>query len=594
MDLHEFQALLKDLRAFGADHQTVEAKRARGALPEALQGSLIAMANADGGVILLGVEEGGGAFEVTGVEDPGRLSAALQAICAELEPPLRPRISLVEHDQGTVVAAEFPPVPRAQRPCHRRVDGPHVSSFIRVGDADQRLDSSEVDEMLAERSTNDFSRRAHGTAPLDIEQVRAFVERVRRNDEDTPATLRRFGACAEDAVTVAGLLALGENPAAESPAARIAYRRTTRSGDPPGTRHQGRHLEGRVGELLDQAMVALRDDLPAVQVQRHGELVDEYEVPPEALREFVANALMHRSLTDSRETASVAIQITGRAVVITSPGGLHVAAEPSQLGLSPLSSVRNLALVRICEQLRTPAGARIVENQASGISTADAACRRANTMPALFIDAPTAFHVYLLRGALDTRGAAELLAAAKLDRHDADLARVVAAGLRLQAAREEEAGSPLARIVFDARFVARVLSPCSVPDAAAILRRLEDAAVLTRRRSRTDPTWVVARDLDRPPARATRRGSSRQRIDAVVLAIAGSIDSELGREAIGCAIDRRSSRTQVEWINAAIDAGYVEPTRENPYDPGRAYRLTPQGRAYAQRLAGDPLNPEPG
>jgi hypothetical protein len=334
-------------------------------------------------------------------------------------------------------------------------------------------------------------------------------------------------------------------------------------------------------------MAALRDDLPAVQVQHGGQLVDEHEVPLEALREFVANALMHRSLTDSRETSSIAIEVTEHAVVITSPGGLHVAAEPSQLGLSPLSSVRNLSLVRICEQLQTPTGARIVENQASGISAADAACRRAATMPALFIDAPTTFQVYLLRGALDAAAARAVLAAAGAEDPDADMVRVIAAALRLQAAREEEAGTPLARLAFDARFVARLLSPCSVADAAAVLRRLEDAGALMRRRSRRDPTWIVASELGAPPA-PPRRGHSRQRVDAVVLAIAGSVDGELGRQAIGAAIERKSSRTQVEWINAAIDAGYVEATRENPYDPNRAYRLTPQGRAYAERLAGGP------
>jgi hypothetical protein len=161
----------------------------------------------------------------------------------------------------------------------------------------------------------------------------------------------------------------------------------------------------------------------------------------------------------------------------------------------------------------------------------------------------------------------------------------------LQQARDEEAGSPLARVPLDARFTARLLSPCSLPDACAVLRRLEDAGVLARRRSRREPAWVIRigggdDTCAAAPTQTRRRGAGRQQVDAVVLAIAGSGHGELGRGAIGQIIGRSSSRTQVQWINDAIRVGYVEPTRENPYDPARAYRLTAQGRAYAERLAG--------
>lgn len=584
MSPDELDALLADLRVFGADHQTIEAKRARVDVPETLRDSLIAMANADGGTVLLGVDERGGAFAVTGVEDPGRVSSALQSTCAELEPPLRPRITLVGHSDGTVVCAEFPPVPRAQRPCHRRVDGPHASSFVRVGDADQLLDPGEVDEMLAERSPHDHSRRLFGDARLDAEQVRMLAEDNLRAGEDLSALLRRFNAEVDEGVTVAGLLALGEEPATESPAARIAYRRTPQRGDPGGTRHQGRHVEGRVGQLLEATMRALRDDLPAVQVERNGDLFDEHDVPLTALREFVANALVHRSLTDFRSSASIAIEVADEAVTITSPGGLHISAEPSQLGLSPISSVRNLALVRICESLRTPTGARIVESQASGIRTADRACREARTLPALFVDGPTTFQVFMLRGVLDEGAAEQVLDTVGLDPSDADLRRVLAAAQRVHEARSHEAGTPLARAPFDARFVARLLSPTDVADAAAILRTLEEAGALTRRRTRRDVTWIPSPTSEREQPRTRARRSDRERVDAVVGALASSGVTELGRDAIGTIIERRSSRTQIEWITAAIEAGYVEPTRESPFDPHRAYRLTGRGRAYAARL----------
>lgn len=143
MESDELEELLGDLRRYGADHQTVEAKRARNDLPGTLQESLIAMANADGGTILLGVNEQEN-FKVTGVLDAGRIADSLSSKCTELEPQLRPRITFVEHPDGTVVVAEFPPIPHDQRPCHRRADGPHGGSFIRIGDADRKLQSAAV------------------------------------------------------------------------------------------------------------------------------------------------------------------------------------------------------------------------------------------------------------------------------------------------------------------------------------------------------------------------------------------------------------------------------------------------------------------
>jgi ATP-dependent DNA helicase RecG len=592
MDLVGFHALLEELRRFGADHQTVEAKRAGGGLPETVQDSMIAFANADGGTVLLGVDERDGAFEVTGLEDPSRVADELQAACAELEPPLRPRISLIDHEGGAIVAAEISPVSHIQRPCHRRIDGPHTGSYIRVGDADQRLEPGEVDELLAARSSHDHSFRPHvRNVELVEREVAQLVSRAGREGEDAEAVLRRLGARDGIELTVAGLLALAENPERETAAARVAYRRAPGPGDPEGTRFTGAtHLEGRVGELLDAAMERLEADLTPVQIERGGALIDERDVPVQALREIFGNALMHRSLTDARSSASVVVEVSSRAVVITSPGGLHAAAELSQLGLATLPSVRNLALVRICEHLRTPSDRRIVENQASGISAADRACREADTMPALFVDLPVTFQAYLLRGSLDTPSAARLLADVRMSSDRAAL-RIVSAGLRLEQAREEAPGSPLRRTVLDARLAARLLAPSSVEDAATVLTRLEDAQVLVRRASRRESSWIVRTPGPAGAApggrgRGGRRGEGREQTDAVVMAIRGSTDGELRREAIAQIAGWTSTRTAVKWINAAIEAGLVEATRANPYDPHRAYRLTAQGRNYAHTLAG--------
>jgi ATP-dependent DNA helicase RecG len=589
MDRAALDTLLAELRSFGTDHQTVEAKRASSRLPDTAQETLIAFANADGGTLLLGVDEQDGQFEVVGVENPALVTSALQAASAELEPPLRPRISMVDYaDDRKVIVAEVAPLPRTARPCHRRADGPHNGSFIRVGDADQRLSSIEVGEMLANRAGNDLSRRpAPPGAGLDTAEAEVFAARIRAGnereaDQDTAGLLRRWGALLDEGVSIAGVLALGEDPAALSPAARIAYRVLPVDREASDERFKSRHLEGRIGTLLDDTMQLLERDLETRQVTRRGRVYDDLDVPRVALREVVANALLHRSLSPEMETASVAIEISTEAIVVTSPGGLHVTADPSELGLAPISGVRNLTLVRLCERLTSPAGDRIIENQASGIAAADAASHDLGVMPPLFVDLPASFQVVMLREQLDIAAALGTLRGTPLA-GDASAYRLLAGARRLDHARQHVVASPLARVDLDARLAARILAPAAPEDAAALLRDLERIGALARRHSRQRTTWVARSAITGEQPSTTRR-ERRERIDDLVLAIARSQSGELRSSDIMRALGFRSTRSANTWINRAVDKGLIEPNTDNPFAPSRAYRLTPTGRALGRRL----------
>ena len=149
--------LLSELRAAGSDHQWVEAKKARGGLPQDLWKSLSAFANDGGGLVLLGVDEGRRAFDITGLEDAGATAALLQSLCSQAEPPFGPP------SPPSCTRAEWflPPTsrsfPREQQPCHFPHHGDvHQTSYIRVGDADMDLKPAEVDEILVAGRPNDF------------------------------------------------------------------------------------------------------------------------------------------------------------------------------------------------------------------------------------------------------------------------------------------------------------------------------------------------------------------------------------------------------------------------------------------------------
>jgi ATP-dependent DNA helicase RecG len=595
MDREALDDLLAELRAFGSDHQTVEAKRAQGGFPGTAWESLVAFANADGGVLMLGVDKDGGRFDVTGVDDPRAMADHVQSTCAELEPALRPRVSLIAHDDGkTVVVAEVPPVPREMRPCHRPSVGAHQSSFIRVGDADQQMSPEEVTELLASKGSHDHSRRpAPAGAALDEAAIAEFAERVRadtdREYRDTAELVRRWNMTGEEGPTLAGVLALGRDPEAYAPAARLAYRVE----DPaPGARHRGGHFEGRIGEILDKALDRLTIDLDPRQVTRDGDVFDEPDVPREGLREIIGNALLHRSFTTEQEGKSVAIEVFRRVVVISSPGCLHVGAELPTLGLSNFSSVRNLSLVRACERLRTPKGARIVESQASGIAAADDAARDVDAMPPIFVDHPASFDAVLMRKALDIEQARGLLATTALA-DDPDSVRLVSVALGLRALADELPGSAAARTFLDARFAARALAHShGWEDAAVVLSELEDEKILVRRRSRLSPFWSLpaapeAEETDQPAATrpATPAGRRRRdRTDDLVVAIANSQTGAMRSSELGSALGLSSTSSVSRWISRALEKQLIEPTAGSEYAPNRAYRLTRSGTVLAERV----------
>ncbi|MFN8075596.1 MAG: putative DNA binding domain-containing protein [Kineosporiaceae bacterium] len=587
MTLSDLDALLTELRAFGTDHATIEAKRAKAGLPETTHETLSAFANAEGGCLLLGVDEAGGTFPVTGVDDPRQVLSDLQSLCSLMEPPLRPQLDLLAHPDGAVVSAWIAPVPRDRRPCHRRPDGPTTSSFVRVGDADQRLTPTEVAALLTSTSGHDHSSApAPPEGEIDDAASAEFVARLRSESpryRDVPADtlLHQWGATTSNGrPTLAGLLHLGTAPQRHSAAARVTYRRLPRPGDPAGTRFSGRHLEGTVGELLDDVLDAVRADLTTVQVVDGGAVRDDTDVPLEALRELLSNALVHRSLAPTERDSSVLVEVDQDAVTIVSPGCLHGSADTSSLGLASIAGVRNLCLVRLGERLRTPSGARIVEHQTSGIAAADRACHRRGTAPALFLDRAASFQATLLRGPLPTAGAHNLLSSTRASVSE-DGRRLVALALRLRRLRESIAGSALPATILDAHLAARALAPSTVEDAAVELRALEDAGVLRRSRIRRYPAWeLVSGESEVPQPRSRGRAS---RVPDVVAALRGAPQATLTAKQIGEALGLTSPTSRNRWLRRAEDDGLIEYTGDNPFDPTGAYRLTAKGRLYRAR-----------
>ncbi|GAA1965840.1 ATP-binding protein [Kitasatospora viridis] len=385
MDVAELHALLDELRQLGGDHSTCEVKKAQGGLPHTLWESISALANAQGGWIVLGVDEKSD-FRIVGVNEPSAMEAQLGAICSELEPPVRTEIVTVRIDGVAVVTSYIPAVPREQRPCHKRNLGPYAGSRIRVADGDRKFTDYEVSVLLSNRNEprHDTSPVA-GALPDDLNEnlVSGFLRRIRdvkgeifrRVDDERALMMLNVLTRHEGRVvpTLAGLLVFADYPQTFEPQLDVTFVSypAVEAGilGPAGERFsENRSIDGPIPLMVSECIRVLKRNMKRRSIVTGIYRVDEWEYPEEVLREALVNALVHRDYSEHSRGMQVQVEMYPDRLVITNPGGLYGPVEISSLGTSTISSSRNKALLKILEDTPYGDGHMVCENRGSGVA----------------------------------------------------------------------------------------------------------------------------------------------------------------------------------------------------------------------------------
>ena len=138
------------------ENNQIEAKQALGGLPESIWETYSAFANAEGGIILLGVEElPDKSLHALDLLDPQWIIDDLWAI---LHDPLRVSVNILteenvqihEVDGKRIIAIIVPRAEPGQRPVYIDNDL-YRGSYRRSGEGDYRCTREEIDAMLAQR-----------------------------------------------------------------------------------------------------------------------------------------------------------------------------------------------------------------------------------------------------------------------------------------------------------------------------------------------------------------------------------------------------------------------------------------------------------
>ncbi len=298
--------------------KAAQGRDGRGELPEDFWRSYSAMANADGGVILLGVQEKPrGQFKAIGLADPERVRKALwdnlhnrKQVSVNLlaEGDVQP----VRVDAQMVLQVRVPRATRQQRPVHVG-SNPFGGTWLRRYEGDYAADDEAVRRMMAERvedSRDERVLKGFEFADLDMESVSAFRNRFASvrpghvwTELPVPEFLERIGAWGKnreegyEGLRVAGLLMFGRAEVIrdalphymvdfqERPEARTERRWIDRL-VPDGT------WSGNLYDFFRRVYQKLTADLKVPFQLKNGQRLDDTPVH-EALREALANTLIH-------------------------------------------------------------------------------------------------------------------------------------------------------------------------------------------------------------------------------------------------------------------------------------------------------------
>lgn len=291
--------------------------------PEAIAETLVAFANADGGMVVLGMGADGKLGDVLVEEDA---SDALQAALRLCRPPVHTNWSHQEVAGGTVVILQ---VDRATE-AHSLWDG---RILVRKGSENRPVEGSEIAQLLTNRPQGDFELQEVAGATredLDDEVIDTYLEkRQERNPRAMPLPkdrlLQQIGALTEERVpTVSGLLLFGKEPQLFMPQSRAIFVRfaDTQPRGPGGSFGYGRREEfiGPLPKIIDRAWRVIWEEMDKRSVVRGLHRHEETEYPASSVREALVNAVAHR---DYRLTGrSIEIRMYTDRLEVTSPGGL--------------------------------------------------------------------------------------------------------------------------------------------------------------------------------------------------------------------------------------------------------------------------------
>ena len=314
---------------------------------------LVALANADGGVIVVGLSNG----NVEGIKDhAARINDFRQAAIDHTVPPVRCAVDQIgcinsrgEADSLIVIRVDPGEV------VHETKSG---ECYLRVGDESRKLPHDMRQELAFDRGQGQFDGHpADGARVDDLDErlLRHFRDATRASGTFTQLMQARSLLTRQGTVTNAGYLLFAPQPGELFPQAHIRVIRYLSTQRGSGSRlmldaESDTRVEGPIPRQIEEAAKFIEQIIPKRRALRaSGLFEDEPIVPRDAWLEAVVNAVIHRSYSLGGD--HIRVEIFPDRVEVESPGrfpGLADPRRPLEIG----RFARNPRIARVCADLR--------------------------------------------------------------------------------------------------------------------------------------------------------------------------------------------------------------------------------------------------
>ena len=289
---------------------------------QALAEDMVAMANSDGGLIIIGIDEDGKRGQEVWEEEA---ESALREAAGLCLPPIPSNWQKVERADGTLIGVNV----ARSLDLHTLYDG---RVLVRSGARNRALSGDEIRDLAASRQTAEFEMDVVPGArmdDLDPEIIEEYLDNreVRGGARvgTTAELLFEIGATDRQGnPTTAGVLLFGKNPQTFFPQSGIVFVKfpgNEARGDDGGIGYGRRdELTGPLARLVARAWNVVFEEMRVGATVNGLEREELTEYPRFAVREALVNAVAHR---DYRiQGRRIEIRMYGDRLEIISPGGL--------------------------------------------------------------------------------------------------------------------------------------------------------------------------------------------------------------------------------------------------------------------------------
>ena len=313
--------------------------------------SVVAFANGDGGRIVFGVEDG--TMRVVGIPQADlfqMMDAITNAVTDSCEPMIIPDLFVREIEGKSLIILEI--APGMQRPYYLKKKGPVKGTYIRTAGTTRLADRAILQELLLEGENKFFDQQPIPNLKVTKYDVTALCHSMSETaKKNALSDIQRQGI---KELTINQLISWGiliENKDQLIPTYAYAML-THQAGYPPVVQCavfktddravfvDKREIDAPIQEQVEKAYQYVLEKINMGARFQGVYRQDIYELPPDSIRELIANELVHRNYL---EPESVQIALFSDRLEVTSPGSLMrgVTHEKMKEGFS---KIRNRAL----------------------------------------------------------------------------------------------------------------------------------------------------------------------------------------------------------------------------------------------------------